>query len=105
MVEHRKFSRLQKTAGSRSSVICSGLKEDVKVFDVSAGGMKVSFQRPVSVGEDIYGKISVVPEIGPFFVRGKVLRVVDRGGEWETAVQFEKVSTFPFLLMNMYQVA
>jgi hypothetical protein len=105
MLEHRKYQRFQCYRELKSHVLCSGMKEEAPVIDVCANGMKVSLSRITEIGADLYGKLHLLPESGPFFVRGKVTRVVEKEGKWETAIRFEKISTFPFVIMNMYQMA
>lgn len=93
--EKRKFNRVH--AGDKGSAIitCAGLREQVPVLDVSAGGMKIAFSRPVNVGAEVYGKLNVLPNIGPFFIRGRVVRTLESDGMWKSAIEFDKVSTIP----------
>jgi hypothetical protein len=104
MHERRRFSRLLSAENATSAVICGGVKEDARLMDVSAGGMRISLARQAAVGEDLYGKLKILPEIGPFFVKGRVLRVTEKESGWEAAVQFKSISTVPFLTMNMAHV-
>jgi hypothetical protein len=104
MAEMRKHYRLSADALETSQVMCGGTKENVPVFNVCAGGMKVAFSRAVDVGAGLYGVVKILPKAKPFFVRGKVVRVTEKEGKWETAVHFERVSTVPFVVMNLYQM-
>jgi hypothetical protein len=73
------------------------MKEEVNVIDVSTGGMKVACQRVADIGSEIYGRLKLHPNIGPFYVQGKVLRVEQNGGIWNTAVEFSRISAYAFL--------
>lgn len=93
--ENRRFNRVDASEPGTAVVTCAGLREQVRVHDMSAGGMKIIFSRPINVGAEVYGKFNVLPNLGPFYVRGKVIRTLDTGQSWESAVEFDKVSTIP----------
>jgi hypothetical protein len=101
MVEQRTYGRFTHGADSKAFIECAGLQEDAPVIDVSAGGMRVMLTQQKPIGEFVAGKLQVIPQIGPFYVQGKVLRVLEKDGRWETAVKFDRVST----LQNMARVA
>ncbi|MCD6583468.1 MAG: PilZ domain-containing protein [Candidatus Omnitrophica bacterium] len=94
MEERRKFNRWY-VEEEKAVISCAGVREEGKVVDISAGGMKINLSRPVEIGSIIYGEFKILPTIGSFFVRGKVSRVMEKEGMWEVAVEFEKVSTLP----------
>lgn len=95
MEERRKFNRWHLTEGRATVVECEGTKEKVSVVDVSAGGMKVFFAQPVYLGNVVYGKLDVLSDIRPFFIKGKITRVNKKDNRFETVVEFEQVSTLP----------
>lgn len=96
MEERRKFERLPKER-EKAVISFSGSREEAEVLDISTGGMKVFFSRPVEVGSVISGEFRVTPDIGPFYVKGRINRVVQKDDRWEVAVEFEKVSTYPIV--------
>lgn len=102
MVEHRKYRRLSTDCQEHTATVYAGGKENVKLLDVSARGLRARFSRRVELGTDFYGKLNIHPQVSPFFVKGKVVRVTEKGNAWETAVNFDKVSTLPFHKMYMY---
>ncbi len=95
MDEKRKFNRWHIKDDKTTVVACEGNQQEVALIDVSAGGMKVNFPIPVNTGSIIYGKLDVLSEIRPFFVKGKVVRVEPKDSQFETAIEFEHVSTTP----------
>ncbi len=105
MEEKRKFARIRMEGEVRTQVVCAGTKEDVRIMDVSAGGMKAAFKNHVDLGADLFGKLRIPPAADEFYIKGTVARIEEKNGEWETVVRFDKVSTMPFLRMHMYQTA
>lgn len=98
MEDRRRYNRWYlDTAEEKAFVSWSGAEESVKIIDISTGGMKIAFSRPIDVGVTIYGEFKVLPHLGPFYVRGKVSRVTEKDGMWEVVVEFEKVSTLPLV--------
>jgi hypothetical protein len=97
MDEKRRAKRWFTNGQNKGSVVCAGMKEDVNVVDVSTGGMKVACQRIPDIGSDVYGRLKLHPNIGPFYVQGKVLRVEQVDGIWNTAVEFNHISAYAFL--------
>ncbi|OQX80780.1 MAG: hypothetical protein B6D56_04130 [Candidatus Omnitrophica bacterium 4484_70.1] len=102
MKRRRKFNRWHLEKGEKILITFPDREEEVNLLDVSTGGMKISSSNPVEVGSIIYSKFKVLPNLPPFFVRGKVVRLQEKGGSWEIAVEFEKVSTLPWkeVLLN-----
>lgn len=95
MEEKRQFGRWNADRQKNALVSCGGVKEEASILDISAGGMRISFPKPLDVGSTVYGEFNLMGNLGPFFVRGKVDRVKELKGIWEVAVAFEKVSTIP----------
>jgi len=93
MEERRKFNRWYIANGRTTVIECEGVKEKVAVLDVSAGGMKVFFSQPVNIGAIIYGKLDILSDIRPFFIKGKVTRVEEKDDRFETAIEFEQVTS------------
>ena len=73
-------------------------------MDVSAGGMKVSLSHPLDLGTIVYGKFKVLPQLGPFFVRGKVIRAKKKDNRFETAIEFKNVCTLELTVELFNQV-
>jgi len=96
MNEKRKAKRWHPISYFKSDVVCNNIKEEVDVLDVSWAGMRVLFSKPVTEGMKVYGKLRIPYNRIPYFVRGRITRVKESGGEWETAVAFGKVSVLPF---------
>lgn len=99
MDDQRKFVRWNVNNGTRAIISRDGMQEEVELLDVSAGGMKVSFPKSVSENTSVQGQFRILPQLGPFFVRGKVKRVEERNGAWLASVVFDQVRTIP--LTNM----
>ena len=103
MEEKRKFNRWYLKGEERTDLILSELKERIKVVDISAGGAKIISSQPLEIGRTVTGKLSLIPmnlpsfikEIGPYFIKGKVVRVEETNQGWRIALEFEKVSTTP----------
>ena len=68
-------------------------EEEVKLADISATGMRFFIPQSLGLGSIIYSKFKILPNLFHFFIRGKVVRIQKKEGDWEVAVEFEKVST------------
>lgn len=101
--ERRRFNRWYLKGEKETNLILSEIKEGIKVIDISAGGIKIISPQPLEVGRAVTGKLILVPmnlpffmkEIGPYFIKGKVIRVEETDQGWKIALEFEKVSTTP----------
>jgi len=96
MERRRKFNRWHLEKGEKILITFSDREEEVSLLDISAGGMKISSSTPVEIGSVIYSEFKILPNLSPFFVRGKVVRLQEKEGSWEIAIEFEKVSTLPW---------
>jgi hypothetical protein len=94
-MDNRSVNRWYLDREEKAVVSCSGEREEATIIDIGAGGMKVSLCRSLGVGAIVYGEFKILPQLGPFFVRGKVVRVDQKSGLWETSVSFDKVSSIP----------
>ena len=94
MDDKRRFNRLC-LAPEGIAISCADIEREGKILDISIGGMKAFFSQPVEMGTVINGQFRIFPNAGPFFVKGKVTRVVGIDNMWEAVVKFEKVSTIP----------
>ena len=82
--------------GDKKAVVsCNGFKEEVDLLDISAGGMRVAFPKAVDIGTSVSGEFQLLPNVGPYFVKGKVNSSKETEGAWEVAVQFDSISTVP----------
>ena len=95
MEDKRQAARWQIEDKKKAVISYLGEREEVDLLDVSSGGMKVRLSHPVASGALVTGEFKILSHMGPFFVRGVVNRVEEKGGAWESAIQFQKVSTFP----------
>ncbi len=92
MEEKRHFDRwgLDKNA----YIDLGGERKEVQVVDVSVGGMRIVTDAPLD-GENIKSEFKVLPNMGPFFARGKIIWTVAKEGAFESGIVFNKVSTIP----------
>jgi hypothetical protein len=95
MDEKRKFDRWSWQGKDKAVVCCDGSESQVNLLDVSTGGMKVCLSKSLGLGAAISGEFKILPQLGLFFVRGKVVREVKKGNIFETGIEFDKVSTVP----------
>ncbi len=93
MGEKRKFNRWETKKEKNAVISCAGVKKEAGILDIGAGGMKISLLNPVEVGTAIEGEFKILPFLGPFFMRGKVIRATEKDGAWEVAIEFDKIST------------
>jgi len=94
--EKRIFNRLDAENQNSAIVSISNYSEEARLLDVSAGGMRINFSKPVKKGSYITGKFNILSSIRPFFGEGQVTRVEKKKKNWELAVKFKRVSTIPF---------
>lgn len=95
MNNRRRFNRWDLEDDKSAAVTTLDFTEDAKLLDISAGGMRVGFSRPVKMGSIIQGEFNILPNMRPFYGRGEVTRVEQKEKIWEVAVRFDKVSTLP----------
>ena len=79
----------------KACVDLEGKKENVKIIDISIGGMRIVTDFPIQKENVLKGEFRVLPNIGPFFVRGKVIWTTKKDNAFESGVIFDKVSTIP----------
>ena len=79
-----------------SEVLINGKKTQVRVLDVSAGGMKIVVPELLDPESDLFCKIDIYKDMEPFYVRGSVVRVLKVKDEWEMGVQFDTVRIHNF---------
>ena len=94
MEDKRTFNRWC-TEREKSAATCAGVTEEVKMVDIGAGGMRVTSSRPLDYGATVYGQFEILPQLGPYYVKGTITRVTEADGSWDTAVKFDKISTIP----------
>ncbi len=71
MLEKRKFSRLT-TSEKTFLTTPDDRKTEAKLINISSGGMKIITNESFGIGTMLSGKFSILPHIGPFYVKGKV---------------------------------
>ena len=92
MEDKRRFIRWAEPK-EKSAISCAEFEGDVDVLDMSAGGMRILCSKSLAVGTVVYAELRIVPQIKPFFVIGKVTRVIPKDNVYDTAIKFDKVST------------
>jgi len=92
MEDKRRFTRWAEPK-EKSAISCAELEGEVDVLDMSAGGMRISCSKPLAIGTVVYAELRIIPQIKPFFVIGKVTRIIPRDNVYDTAIKFDKVST------------
>jgi hypothetical protein len=95
-MEQRKYPRMRvEEEDARNEVWCEGIRTEVDLIDISAGGVRLKFFYPVSPGMIIKGRLEILHDIMdmiiPYFVVGEVIRVAKMEGGWETGVRFKDV--------------
>jgi len=95
MDEKRQFNRWYVEGTRRVRISGEGMQEEATMIDVSAGGMKVTLSQALPPNATVYGEVEVLPQMRPFFIKGKVLRVNKKDNLFETGISFEKISTIP----------
>ncbi len=93
MDDKRQFTRWFREGEDVAVVSCADVKDKGQIIDVSVGGMRLTMHKAVTLGETVYGQFSIMDF--PYYVRGRVNRVVPQGEAWEVAISFEKVSSIP----------
>ncbi len=93
MEEKRKFSRWG--LEEKTTMDLEGIKEEVKILDISIGGMRIVTNVPLDREKTITGKFRILPNVGPFFVKGKIIWSASKEGIFESGIVFDKVSTIP----------
>ena len=102
MQEKRKFKRL--ATGKETYVKESGGKEKkATVMDISLGGMRVTLEGDVQVGNFLSGQFKILPSMGPFYVNGEVIWVKPSKKDnfnpcCEVGVKFKNISAAPLEL-------
>jgi len=99
MEERRKFRRFstkEKTLLDKED----GNKQEGSLVDISPGGMKTICDNEVTIGSVISGQFKILPNVGPFYIRGEVSWVKPADDKtnpshFEIGVKFNKVSTIP----------
>jgi len=91
MEEKRRFNRWD--WDNKAYVGLKGKKEEVKVIDISIGGMRIITDTALDRTESFKGEFKILPNMEPFFIKGKVIWTQPKGGLFESGIVFDKVST------------
>jgi len=94
MVDKRQYNRCD-SSQDRAYIDLSGKKEEVEILDISIGGMRVISNYPIVRDVEVTGEFKILPSVGSFFVKGKVVWVTEKDDNFESGIQFDKVSTIP----------
>lgn len=94
MDNKRKFNRWN-LPEEKAYINLEGKKEEIQILDISIGGMRAVTTSPVDKNQMVTGEFKILPNIGSFFVRGKVVWVARKDNNFETGIEFDKVSTIP----------
>ena len=93
MEDKRRFDRWG--LDNNAYIDLGGEKKEVQVADVSIGGMRIVTNSPLDKNKVITSEFKILPNIGPFFVKGRIIWTTDKEGAFESGVIFDKVSTAP----------
>jgi len=94
MEEKRRFDRWE--LGKKNTYIdLEGEKAEVQVIDVSIGGMRIITDTPLDKEKIIRSEFKILPNMGPFFVKGRIIWTTAKESIFESGVVFDKVSTIP----------
>jgi hypothetical protein len=100
MQERRKFRRLE--TKEKTSLNKEGAEvEEGRLLDISPGGMRIILEKESPVGSLISGQFKILPNAGPFYIKGEVAWVkpspAPEGSRvFEVGIKFNKVSAIPF---------
>lgn len=96
MEERRRFARLQTKEKALLNKTAAESTEGA-ILDISPGGMKIVLQSAAEIGTPISGQFKILPELGPFYVKGEVIWTKAREyGAFDVGIKFNQVSTIPF---------
>ena len=96
MAEKRKASRRNVMAEYTSTVNIGDKKQTVRVIDVSSGGMKILSPDFILHDTEVFCKIDIYAGAPPFYVKGKIVRAIKSGDDWELGIQFDTVRVHNF---------
>ena len=97
MNEKRQFNRWG-SGEEKAYIDVAGKKKEVEILDISIGGMRIITTYPIDKNREVTGEFKILPNIGSFFVKGKVVWVTKKENNFESGIQFDKVSTIPINL-------
>jgi hypothetical protein len=71
------------------------------LIDISPGGMKVLLENEVTTGDTISGQFKILPNCGPFYVKGVVtwirpIKDKTENANYAIGIKFTQVNTIPF---------
>jgi len=93
MEEKRRFDRWG--LGRSAYIDLEGERKEVQVLDISIGGMRIVTNTPLDSKKDIKSEFKILPNMGPFFARGKIIWTTAKESNFESGIVFNKVSTIP----------
>jgi len=70
-------------------------REEVRILDISVGGMRIVTDSALDRTKGLTGEFKILPNIGSFFVKGKIIWTQSKGNSFESGIVFDKVSTIP----------
>lgn len=96
MSEKRKTNRHNPDSNYTSNIIFNGKTSAARVLDVSAGGMRLLADEYMLPETEIFCKIDIFPGMKPFYVKGRVVRVLKEKEKWAVGVKFDTVRIYNF---------
>ncbi len=97
MRERRKFNRL--LSQEKANVQKEGVSEEGRLIDISPAGMRILLNNNIEVGNSVSGSFKIMPQLGNFYVQGKVIWVQPQNSSqsksFDAGIQFSKVSALP----------
>lgn len=98
MDEKRRYERLP--ASDKTKISKPNGQADVKLIDISLGGMRVLMDEDIACGTYLQGQFSILSNAGPFYINGEVswskqAQAKDAPYTHEIGIRFTKISTIP----------
>jgi len=99
MDERRKHRRLP--IKEKTTLAKTDSQAPCLLVDISPGGMKAMLNSDVKVGDIISGQFKILPNAGPFYVKGTItwvrpLKEKTADANYEIGVKFTRINTIPF---------
>ena len=99
MEERRKHRRL--TIKETTTIQKADSRAPCLLVDISPGGMKALLDSDVKVGDTVSGQLKILPNAGPFYVKGTItwvrpLKEPTADANFEIGVKFTNINTIPF---------
>jgi hypothetical protein len=100
MDEKRKFKRFETKEATFLNKE-EGKPQEGSILDISPGGMRIVLDQETPLGSAISGQFKILPNLGPFYVKGEVAwvkpaKMTESQNSFLIGIKFNKVSALPF---------